>query len=394
MELGNKEKLSAHVEKIFKSYVTPGLHICDIATGGGKSYTIGKLTCEFYPLHFDRIIILCVQNKLVNGMDREIERFISTPDEEAFLATDEAVERYARGIYNAFVQYKNKYDLVGRRAPMIEILPVKQPAVKEEPKTQPKAEEIKAKESQDDKQQQQQTVKPQTSEPVFKVQIVATSKPLSKNSDVLKGLDDVDSYYQRNIDDANRGQTTIITYANSKLHKLRLLVAPPRCVTHALRRLCRTKHIDTVHFLSGDALYLPLIKECTRQYKTFLTVHDAAAHDAAKSWYKMLRQEILYRKFYRAIDVTPHLITNSRTQQDYLSARYPSKSVRFHSFPTLVTPRISTGILQPPELGYAGRQPVLRGAGGRGRLHRARRLLRQPLRHTEKAGGGYAGAGL
>ena len=80
MELGNKEKLSAHVEKIFKSYVTPGLHICDIATGGGKSYTIGKLTCEFYPLHFDRIIILCVQNKLVNGMDREIERFISTPD--------------------------------------------------------------------------------------------------------------------------------------------------------------------------------------------------------------------------------------------------------------------------------------------------------------------------
>ena len=32
MELGNKEKLSAHVEKIFKSYITPGLHICDIAT--------------------------------------------------------------------------------------------------------------------------------------------------------------------------------------------------------------------------------------------------------------------------------------------------------------------------------------------------------------------------
>ena len=80
IELGYKEKLSAHVEKIFKSYVTPGLHICDIATGGGKSYTIGKLTCEYYPLHFDRIIILCVQNKLVNGMDREIERFISTSE--------------------------------------------------------------------------------------------------------------------------------------------------------------------------------------------------------------------------------------------------------------------------------------------------------------------------
>lgn len=74
-----KEQLSIHVEEIFKTYASPGLHICDIATGGGKSYTIGKLTCEFYPQHFDRIIILCVQNKLVDGMEREIDRFIDTP---------------------------------------------------------------------------------------------------------------------------------------------------------------------------------------------------------------------------------------------------------------------------------------------------------------------------
>ena len=39
-----KEQLSQHVEGIFKGYTEPGLHICDIATGGGKSYTIGKLT--------------------------------------------------------------------------------------------------------------------------------------------------------------------------------------------------------------------------------------------------------------------------------------------------------------------------------------------------------------
>ena len=54
-----KEQLSRHVEGIFKGYTKPGLHICDIATGGGKSYTIGKLTCEYYPNEFDRIIILC-----------------------------------------------------------------------------------------------------------------------------------------------------------------------------------------------------------------------------------------------------------------------------------------------------------------------------------------------
>lgn len=79
MSMNYKERLSQHVENIFKTYTEPGLHICDIATGGGKSYTIGKLTCEYYPEHFHRIIILCVQNKLVEGMDREIEKFITSP---------------------------------------------------------------------------------------------------------------------------------------------------------------------------------------------------------------------------------------------------------------------------------------------------------------------------
>lgn len=71
-----KEKLSALTEKIFKGYTDPGLHVCDLATGGGKSYTIAKLVCEYYPDHFDRIVILCCQNKLVDAMDREIDRFI------------------------------------------------------------------------------------------------------------------------------------------------------------------------------------------------------------------------------------------------------------------------------------------------------------------------------
>lgn len=78
MTKGIKEQLSQHMESIFKGYVTPGLHVCDLATGGGKSYTISKLTCEYYPEHFDRIIILCVQNKLVNGIEEEINSLLTT----------------------------------------------------------------------------------------------------------------------------------------------------------------------------------------------------------------------------------------------------------------------------------------------------------------------------
>lgn len=78
MTKGTKKQLSQHVESIFKGYVTPGLHVCDLATGGGKSYTISKLTCKYYPEYFDRIIILCVQNKLVNGIWDEINKCLST----------------------------------------------------------------------------------------------------------------------------------------------------------------------------------------------------------------------------------------------------------------------------------------------------------------------------
>lgn len=80
MEKTAKEMLSEHVENIFKGYTEPGLYISNIATGGGKSYTIGKLTCEYYPQYFERIVILCVQKKLVLGMQKEIERFIESPD--------------------------------------------------------------------------------------------------------------------------------------------------------------------------------------------------------------------------------------------------------------------------------------------------------------------------
>lgn len=80
INIGNKEKLSTHVETIFKRYSQPGLHICDLATGGGKSYTIGKLTCEYYPKYFDKIIILCVKKDLVNAMNEDIGKHIDSKD--------------------------------------------------------------------------------------------------------------------------------------------------------------------------------------------------------------------------------------------------------------------------------------------------------------------------
>ena len=89
MESGYKEELSTYVENIFKEYTNHGLHICDLATGGGKSYTISKLTCEYYPNYFDRIIILCVQNKLVQGMYEEITEYLNNSKDRSIIKEDD-----------------------------------------------------------------------------------------------------------------------------------------------------------------------------------------------------------------------------------------------------------------------------------------------------------------
>ena len=75
-----KEKLNECVIGEFKGFVTPGLHVCDLTTGGGKSHAISLLSTSYYLDHFDRVVILCVQNKLVDGMLKEIKDSLSEKD--------------------------------------------------------------------------------------------------------------------------------------------------------------------------------------------------------------------------------------------------------------------------------------------------------------------------
>ena len=89
-DVSYKDMLSQHVENIFKKYTEPGLHVCDLATGGGKSHAIAKLTCQYYHEHFKRIVILCVQNKLVDGMVKEINDRLA--DSRTSLSGNKALE--------------------------------------------------------------------------------------------------------------------------------------------------------------------------------------------------------------------------------------------------------------------------------------------------------------
>jgi len=128
--------------------------------------------------------------------------FISTRDEEDFMNSSDATERYARGIYQAFLDYKRRYhsDLS---------VPYKADPDPESI-TAPKAAEPTRSESTESKQEAaaptteaQQDTKPETEQqpaataaaaPVFKVQVVAHPRKLSLSSPLLKGRSAIEEF--------------------------------------------------------------------------------------------------------------------------------------------------------------------------------------------------------
>ena len=127
--------------------------------------------------------------------------FISTPDEEQYLNTAKAVDRFSRGFYNAFIAYKNKV------APGIQVpykpQPEPQPVAKVSPTPRPVQPEETAKpetEKPDTVENVAQPVQPVESVahvPIFKVQFLAGTSKLTANNPQLKGLTDTE-YYEEN----------------------------------------------------------------------------------------------------------------------------------------------------------------------------------------------------
>lgn len=159
--------------------------------------------------------------------------FISTPDEEQFLNSNEATDLYSKGIYNAFIKYKNKYDEyidVPYRATAPDVsgqpVTVGSDSQLQEPDTDVQVTKTEEKPvvAQSDLRQTNRnassrassrkpasTAAKQTadvskpaaavassavvpSKPVFKIQIVASSRGLDANDGALKGLSGCEYY--------------------------------------------------------------------------------------------------------------------------------------------------------------------------------------------------------
>ena len=153
--------------------------------------------------------------------------FITTPDEERLLNNDSRVDDIARGIYEAFAKYKNKYDKsvsVPYRAKDSEkvnipkIVPDQEPATKTRVVTrveQPKREEAKLDQSKREVKEVKKLEskrEPKKAEvadaPVFKLQIFVGSRNLRKGDAHFKGETDYDSFQEGNLVKYTLGAST------------------------------------------------------------------------------------------------------------------------------------------------------------------------------------------
>ena len=154
--------------------------------------------------------------------------FITTPAEEKLLNEDVTIDNIAKGIYNAFVEYKKKYDnniTVPYKAeePTINIVDVvpgqekKEEVRGEKPDKTVKAEEKEEKKEGKKKKEKEEEDKEKTlyvasgdnaGVPVFKVQILATDKPFKKGDAHFKGRTDYNQYTENGMTKYTIGETT------------------------------------------------------------------------------------------------------------------------------------------------------------------------------------------
>lgn len=121
--------------------------------------------------------------------------FITTPDEERLLNNDSRVDDIARGIYEAFAKYKNKYDRsvsVPYRAKDSEEVNIPKIVPDQEPA--PKTRAVTSAEVAD--------------APVFKLQIFVGSRNLRKGDAHFKGETDYDSFQEGNLVKYTLGAST------------------------------------------------------------------------------------------------------------------------------------------------------------------------------------------
>ena len=142
--------------------------------------------------------------------------FITTPDEEKFLNNKSNIDKMARGIYEAFAKYKAKYDkditvpYDAKSDNKIEVPSIVPPENDETDDRNDKPEKLKKTTKKEIKTVEEavDNEDENSGRPIFKVQILASSKRLAAGNSNFKGLDGIDSYEENGLIKYTYGSST------------------------------------------------------------------------------------------------------------------------------------------------------------------------------------------
>lgn len=174
--------------------------------------------------------------------------FISTPDEERLLNDAQGVDNIARGIYQAFASYKNKYDS-NATSTLTAIVPARESSTDNPQKV--KEEAAPAKTEAEAAKSERETAKTEcetpkndvqenivqkvdaTDRPVFKVQVFVAPNVLKKSDSRFKGRTDCDYYKEGSMVKYTVGES--VNY--NEIYRLRkdLLNSFPDCFIIAFK---------------------------------------------------------------------------------------------------------------------------------------------------------------
>lgn len=122
--------------------------------------------------------------------------FISNPEEERYLNSDAGTTTLAKGIYRAFLAYKREHEIRLTGSSQT-IVPENKATSKAEAQDEVREKTVKAEKAQTD-----------AGSPVFKIQILTSSRPLAANDKRLKGLKGIEHYQEGGLYKYTYGSST------------------------------------------------------------------------------------------------------------------------------------------------------------------------------------------
>lgn len=118
--------------------------------------------------------------------------YISTPDEESYLLTENGTTQLAKSIYLAFTNYRGKQ---ANSSESINVKDIAETVIIEEEKASP----TPTKKQSDASKTSSKVKKQNSSKPVFKIQILVSEKKLTTNNKQFKGLSPIEFYQEKGL---------------------------------------------------------------------------------------------------------------------------------------------------------------------------------------------------